>query len=39
MSVCHNYHYSPMGGHGDFLPEPAGYCWNPFSDNFPGDRC
>jgi hypothetical protein len=39
MSVCHNYHYSPMGGYGDFLPEPPGYCWNPFSDNFPGDRC
>ncbi len=39
MTVCHNYHYSPMGGYGEFLPEPPGYCWNPFSDNFPGDRC
>jgi hypothetical protein len=39
MNVCHNYHYSPMGGYGDFIAEPPGYCWNPFSDNFPGDRC
>ncbi len=37
MSVCHN--YSPMEGYGDSIPEPPGFCWNPFSDNYSGDPC
>ena len=34
MTVCHNYHYSVLGGPGDLIPPPAGFCPPaPFSDN------
>jgi hypothetical protein len=34
MGVCHNYHYSLMGGPGQLIPPPAGFCPPaPFSDN------
>jgi hypothetical protein len=34
MNVCHNYHYSLLGGHGDLISPPPGFCPpHPFSDN------